>query len=172
MMPDKTKKTEFEKVYHKLKRDVYGYCLYWANNSNAESEDLFQEACFRLYKGLESGLEIRSLRTYMMSSVRHIGLNHLRMRKRERCAMEVIVERQSQQSSVPKSELMHEEQVQALWKAVDQLSEAQKEVIMMRYMTDLTFREIADVINENESTVTNRCHDAIKKIGNLLSKEI
>lgn len=57
---------------------------------------------------------------------------------------------------------------ETLWQAVEQLSDPEQQIIIARYRFDLTFREIADSLNQHESTVKLRFYRALKKLQKML----
>lgn len=57
---------------------------------------------------------------------------------------------------------------ETLWQAVERLSAPEQSVIIARYRFDLTFRAIADSLNQNESTVKLRFYRALKKLQKML----
>jgi RNA polymerase sigma-70 factor (ECF subfamily) len=63
--------------------------------------------------------------------------------------------------SALKSEMRH-----AIWKAVDGLPDAQREIIALRYLSDLSYDEIAEALGLNLGTVKSRlyyAHQALQK---------
>ena len=57
---------------------------------------------------------------------------------------------------------------EALWQAVQQLTGAEQQVIFARFRFDLTFREIAEAVNQNESTIKLRFYRSLKKLRKTL----
>lgn len=54
----------------------------------------------------------------------------------------------------------------AIWKAVDTLPDAQREVIALRYLSDLAYDEIAEALSISQGTVKSRlfyAHQALQK---------
>jgi len=60
------------------------------------------------------------------------------------------------------------EQKSALWRAVDALPDAHREVVLLRYQSDLSYAEIAQALDLSLGTVKSRLYNAHKKLGELL----
>lgn len=57
-------------------------------------------------------------------------------------------------------------------RALDSLSEQDKAVIILRFFEDIKLEEIADILEENLSTVKSRLYRGIKKLRSALGEDI
>ena len=55
-----------------------------------------------------------------------------------------------------------------LWKAVQQLSAAEQQVIIAKFRFDMTFKEISQNFNQSESTIKLRYYRSLKKLQKIL----
>ena len=62
------------------------------------------------------------------------------------------------------------EQVELLKQAVDQLDEADREIVYLRHTAGLSFAEIAETLEKPIGTVLARSHRAIKKLRGLMQR--
>lgn len=58
-----------------------------------------------------------------------------------------------------------------LWRALEILSDKDKAIIIMKYFEDKKLEEIAEVLEENLSTVKSRLYRSIKKLQEILSED-
>jgi RNA polymerase sigma-70 factor (ECF subfamily) len=56
-------------------------------------------------------------------------------------------------------------------RALQQLSEEQREVIVLRIWVEMTFAQIADTLGENQNTVAARHRTALARLKTLLPEE-
>lgn len=66
----------------------------------------------------------------------------------------------------PEHSALKSEMRNAIWKAVDGLPDAQREIIALRYLSDLSYDEIAQALGLNMGTVKSRlyyAHQALQK---------
>jgi RNA polymerase sigma-70 factor (ECF subfamily) len=58
----------------------------------------------------------------------------------------------------------------ALWRAVAQLPDADRRIIHLRYYTGLSFKQIAEVLEQPLGTVLARQHRALRKLRDLMER--
>ncbi len=66
----------------------------------------------------------------------------------------------------PEHSALKSEMRNAIWKAVDGLPDAQREIVALRYLSDLSYDEIAEALGLNLGTVKSRlyyAHQALQK---------
>jgi RNA polymerase sigma-70 factor, ECF subfamily len=109
-----------------------------------------------------------------------IALNGLRdeMRRRKRHAVTVDFTVTPPESlghrgdgPPPHEALERGERAAMLRAAVARLPEADRQIIELRYVAELTFSQIAEVLDEPLGTVLARGHRALKKLRQMLSEE-
>lgn len=71
-------------------------------------------------------------------------------------------------NSEPDESMVRSERRQALRKAVDDLPEAQREVVTLRLSTDLKFEQIAALLDVPLGTVLSRMHAAVQRLRKTL----
>jgi RNA polymerase sigma-70 factor (ECF subfamily) len=70
----------------------------------------------------------------------------------------------------PERQLRHAELSDLLQKCLTELSEEQREVVIMKEYEGLKFREIAEVLNISENTVKSRMYYALDGLKNILER--
>ena len=93
-----------------------------------------------------------------------------RSRGRERTAKEglrLVIEEESPHAG---QRLEGSEQAEKLRGAIAQLPEAQRQVLMLRYYSNLKFVEIADILGCPLNTALGRMHKAMLKLKDLMSE--
>jgi RNA polymerase sigma-70 factor, ECF subfamily len=71
----------------------------------------------------------------------------------------------------PGHDLVREERRQRVWDALAQLAPPDREVLVMRYLEDLSFSEVAAILELGESAVKMRHLRAIKRIRSVLKSD-
>jgi RNA polymerase sigma-70 factor, ECF subfamily len=96
--------------------------------------------------------------------------DHWRSSGRERAAKHGL--KQITDETLPAADFRMEgsEQEQKLKRAIDQLPEAQKQVLMLRYYSNLKFIEIAEMIGCPLNTALGRMHKAMLKLKELMAE--
>jgi RNA polymerase sigma factor (sigma-70 family) len=94
--------------------------------------------------------------------------DHWRSRGREKSATEGLKLVTDVESPASDERLENTEQQMKLQKAIQQLPDAQRQVLMLRYYSDLKFVEIAEVLGCPLNTALGRMHKAILKLRQLM----
>lgn len=94
--------------------------------------------------------------------------DHWRSRGRERAAYEGLKLVTEQEGPDAGHRLEGTEQQQKLRQAIEQLPDAQKQVLMLRYYSNLKFVEIAETLGCPLNTALGRMHKAMLKLKELM----
>ena len=134
--------------------------------SVADAEDIVQEAFVRFWRK-QHCIKNRAL---LFATVRSIALDLLR-RDARRARREATALADAEQVTEPQFDSTSESQ-QALAAAVDRLPAEQREVLVMKIWNDLTFAEIATVLNISQNTAASRYRYALAALKkNLIAHE-
>lgn len=71
----------------------------------------------------------------------------------------------------PERDAKHDELGQQLQAALMRLSEEQRSVVVLKYLMEFSYAEIADVLELPEKTVKSRLYDARERLKGLLNQE-
>lgn len=134
-------------------------------HSAADAEDIVQEAFVRFWRK-QHNVENRAL---LYASVRSIALDFLR-RSNRRKRREVVALADTDQTVQPQFEIEDESQ-QALAAAMAALPNEQREVLVMKVWNDLTFAEIASVLNISQNTAASRYRYALAALKQNLAPQ-
>lgn len=141
----------FEGLYFRYRE--WAYRLAWRYSANGEdAADVVQEV-FIWLAGKFPGFVLRAkMTTVLYPAVKHAALAVRRKRKRE------VLGR------VPEGEEV-EERGEGEWAAVlSGLSAAHREVVLMRYVDEMTVEEIGEALGVPSGTVKSRLHHAILQL--------
>lgn len=151
---------------------LYGYALMLTRNS-VEAEDLVQETYVRALEAQHRLREDSNIKGWFFTILRNLWLNQMRKRKSRPTLVDVDGEdggadllpghtRNSQEI------LIHQEDAARVQVAIGKLSTEFREVILLREFEELSYREIASVLNCPAGTVMSRLERARAKLRTLL----
>ena len=155
---------------------LYGYAFVLSRNS-AEAEDLVQETCLRALRAVERLSLVSNVKSWLFTILRNIWLNELRHRR----TIPEMVELDSDgrgaidppgTSKDPHAvyvEKLEREQVRA---AIEQLPLEFREIIILREYEELSYHEIAAVLDCPSGTVMSRLARARSKLRELLPRSL
>ncbi|MFC1792094.1 RNA polymerase sigma factor [Planctomycetota bacterium] len=147
----------FEILYYRYRDWVYR--LAWRITGNrADALDVLQET-FTYLLGKFPGFELTSsMTTFLYPAVRHISITICSKKSRIKSDEDMPEEQQapaSQEIELSRSELSD---VLAI------LPEEQREVLLMRFVDDMSLQEIAAALNIPIGTVKSRLHNSLRTL--------
>lgn len=152
--------TLFAQYYEKLCRFANTYL-----RQPPEAEEIVADVFVYLWKNRHQLSIEKNLKSYLYISVRHAALAAL---KRQQPLYEdiddILLETDFADVATPEQTLVHKELQQHIDLAIGALPHRCKQVFMMSRFDDLTYREIAEILNISENTVENHL---VRALGHL-----
>ncbi|HUU31199.1 MAG TPA: RNA polymerase sigma factor [Phycisphaerae bacterium] len=153
---------------------VYGFLIRLVGRPDV-AEDLMQETMLRAFRSLETYLPEGKFHAWVFRIATNLARDWIRSRKRrpvtglegDSDALPATLRGDAR----PEAGLVRSERVVAVEAMIAQLSDADREVLLMRYYGELPFKEIARATGEPLGTVLARAHRALAKLGDLVSEE-
>lgn len=150
---------------------VRGYLMSMVRRADV-ADDLSQEVFLRAWKGLDLYAEQGEAKAYLMKIAYRVVCNAKRRR-----SMEVNVDDKTWTAVEPvdakadPARNVHQTELNATLSAVlDQLSEAEKKVLTLRYFGEMKFNEIADLIEMPLNTVLSHARRGLARMRDIMQK--
>lgn len=152
---------------------VYSIC-YRTLGHAGEAEDLAQEAFLRLYRNLDKFRPGARLRPWLHKITVNACLDALRKRKDPMLSLDEICEGQSEppiphRGTLPEEACLGREAQMAVHQALLQLPGEYRIALVLRYLEELSYQEVADALGVPLSTVETRIFRAKKMLGQVLT---
>ncbi|MFA5866260.1 MAG: RNA polymerase sigma factor [Phycisphaerae bacterium] len=144
---------------------LLGY-FYRNTGNRAEAEDLLQEIFLRVVRGLPKYKEQERFEIWVYRMARHLLIDYWRKRKIRYSGDEWMLEQEIVGDALSRAVAC--ETGDELQKAIGKLSPEQREVILMRYFSDLSFDEISKINGSPMGTVLARAHRGLGKLREIL----
>jgi RNA polymerase sigma-70 factor (ECF subfamily) len=167
---ERSKVRRFEQIFATHLDAAYDYA-HWLTRDAANAQDVVQEACLRAFKFLDS-YEGDSARAWLLTIVRNTYYNWYRKHREEANSVPFDEETMMANSSEPTDlesrfgsidQLMQEKDARRLVnEALAELPEEFREVIVLRELEDLPYKEIAAIAGIPIGTVMSRLSRARK----------
>jgi RNA polymerase sigma-70 factor (ECF subfamily) len=156
-------------------KDAYFIALGLVGNRE-DALELSQEAFYRAYKHFDQLNSKGKFFPWFYQILRNLCFSHLRKRKVRRAGS--LDDPDGGGADVPMGDRFDPEMVaerneskDRVWKAIGQLDEKHREVIILRHFQNLSYDEMAKVLFCNKGTVTSRLYYARKRLKDLLDRE-
>ena len=168
----------FNKLVRRHKDHVYRYIFAMVQDSELAS-DLFQDTFLRVIDVLQkrrgSYTPQSRFAGWVTRIARNVVLDHMRSRSKWH---DVSDGDENYWSRLPDKEPLADEVLhrneQRSWMSacIAQLPDAQREVLILRQDTDLTFREIADITGVSINTALGRMRYALINLRSIMNKHV
>ena len=133
----------------------------WLTRNDHDAEDVAQEACLRAMRFFD-GFRGGSVRSWLLTIVRNTYLTSLqKSRAKEMAPLEDDVE---SDAANPEEQLIDRVDGQTLRQALDALPAEYREVIVLRELEELSYKEIADIAGIPIGTVMSRLARARRRL--------
>lgn len=156
----------FEVLVRKYQRPLFTFLLRLVGNRQS-AEDLFQDTFLRVLDALPKYKESGRFTGWLFSIANNLAIDLLRRRRVQRgyfldseqeLAMSIDDENTAD-AVVEKAEML--QKVEA---ALQQLPEKQRQIFLLRQHSDMSFKEIAELLGEPLNTVLSHMHYAVMKL--------
>ena len=152
---------------------LYGYAMVLTRN-RSDAEDLVQETCVRAIPALGSLRPDSNLKSWLFTILRNVWLNQLRRQRNGPRIVELDAEENPPEvagsiTDNPHAIFVSELDTQRVREAIEQLSTEFREIILLREFEDLSYQEIATLLDCPPGTVMSRLGRARSKLRSLLS---
>lgn len=154
---------------------VYGLLLRMVGQPDV-AEDLMQETLLHAFRSRQTYRPEGKFRAWIFRIAINLARDWIRRRPREPATLfegnaEMPPRPALTVDSPPAADALSRERARRVEVALARLPDADREVLLMRYYGDLTFKAIADATGEPIGTVLARAHRALKKLGDLIPEE-
>lgn len=169
--PNPPSRDEFEGLYQRHSREVWA--LAYARWMNADTAlDIMQEAFLRLWKQWESGETIVNPRAWLLRVARNLAEDHAKSAFRRNGTHPPQTMNGVQAHDPPPLErLEQEETFGQLRHVLAEMSEADREILTLRYALDYDTEEIARVLGRAPTAVHMRLSRARQRLAERLKAQ-
>lgn len=153
---------KFAAAYEESRDAVYGYLVYMTRDVSL-AEDLSQEVFLRMFLHLDKFREEASVRTWALRIARNVFLSYAKRRR------PVLLEEQRPEpseppgSNQPEEELLKKEQAEKVRQCLMCLNEQERTVLLLRDYEELSYEEVARIMDLSVGVVKSRIYRARQK---------
>ena len=159
----------FSLILRAYETPVYNYVLRLVGGDRALAEDLTQEVFLRVFQGLPKFSLRSKFTTWLFQVTKNRVLDELRATERRPRALVAL-------DDIAPLEVLDQpverlEEIDALWRAVENLSTDLKMALLLRDVVGLSYTEIADALEVTLATVKWRIYKAREEVQIVLVRE-
>lgn len=152
----------FGALYDKHVVRVYRHVYYMVGNAT-EAEDLTAQAFLQGWQAI-GRYQIRGAPfvSWLLRIAHNLGVSHLRSRKEKAELPETLVDRS--RDGNPEDVLQRRADAQRVREAILRLRDEQRQVIMLRFVEDLEYKEVAEIVGKSVAAVRVIQHRALNAL--------
>jgi RNA polymerase sigma-70 factor, ECF subfamily len=159
----------FSLILRAYETPVFNYVLRLVGGDRALAEDLTQEVFLRVYQGLPKFSLRSKFTTWLFQVTKNRVLDELRASERRPRALVAIDD--IAPLEVLDAPVERLEEIDALWRSVENLSTDLKMALLLRDVVGLSYTEIADSLEVTLATVKWRIYKAREEVQIALARE-
>jgi RNA polymerase sigma-70 factor (ECF subfamily) len=149
---------EFTRYYEEHKKTIFNYLFYRVGFNRDTAEDLTSDVFLKAFQAFDSYDRNRSFKTWVYTIAHNHLVNYYTGRKDVlplEEAIEVVKE-------IPVSQTVEEKMLkEKILHLVSKLPAAQRELVILRYVNDLSHHEIAQIVGKEEGAVRTALSRAV-----------
>lgn len=162
----------FSDIYNKESDAVFRFCLLRVSDRE-RALDITQEAFTRLWSSLVSGKEVENPRALVFVTARNLIIDWYRRTKS--VSLEGLSVNEDKPFDIPDEKSVREMELSSDAKRVlalvEKLESQYREVIFLRFVSDLEPRDIAEILGLNANTVSVRLSRGMEALRQLMGIE-
>ncbi len=158
----------FLKAYDDYFDAIYRYC-YWRVFDKEKAKDIVQETYCRTWEYMEDKKEIKNIKAFLYRIATNIIIDE--SRKRKNTSLDQIMEKGFVPKADPQQKMQDHLTGKELIGIVKSLDKRYSEVMLLKYVDDLSTKEIAVSLNETENNIYVRISRGLNKVKKIVRRQ-
>lgn len=162
----------FLKAYEKFGDGIFRFCYFKTRNREL-ALDLSQETFTKTWEYLSSGKEVENLKSFLYRVATNLIIDN--SRKKKAVSLDQITETgvdfQDEKVENAAEEIDKKIEIENILKTLDELDESYREILVMRYVEEMTINEIAEVTGKTKNNVSVLIHRGVEKLKEKVKNE-
>lgn len=159
-----TLEERFLKEYDIHADSVFRFCLFKLSDRE-EAKDVVQETFTKSWSYLANGGEIRNVKAFLFRTARNLIIDKYRKKKTE--SLDSMTDAGFDPEYIEDREIGDTVDAEIAMKLLDGLPPDYREVILMRYVEEMSVGEISEALGERAGNVSVKLHRAMSKLKSL-----
>ena len=161
-------------LFRRYQNRIFSY-LFRMLGRKEEAEDAAQETFINAFRTVKRYKEEGRFHSWLFTIAHREGLRMLRKRKRAPLSVSQFEDQRCldlpDPAPLPSQRVMEKQELEHLEYALRKLSDSEREVVILRLVDDVPFKEVAEITGAPLNTVLGRMHNATKKLRKILERD-
>lgn len=156
----------FAYFYNQYVARIYRFVFMKVSDKDL-AQDMTQEIFLKVWQQMVDKKQIKSFTAFIFRIARNTVIDHYRQKDNQSLPLEYIEDISQDQASSPDKHLDKHLDLKRLLQNLQNLKDEYKEVLLLRYVEDLSIDDIAQVIQKDKNNVRVLIHRALNKLKEL-----
>jgi RNA polymerase sigma-70 factor (ECF subfamily) len=161
------KSQQFLADYESFSEAIFRHCFFRVSDRE-KARDLMQDTFVKAWQQVTAGADIKNMRAFLYRVANNLIIDEYR--KKKTYSLDQMQEAGFELASQDHLKIEKIVEGREALEMLEQLDDKYKEVIIMRYIDDLSPQEIAEVVGESENLVSVRIHRGLVRLRELVNK--
>ncbi len=158
----------FIKAYDEFSDAIFRHCFFKLSNRE-QAKDTVQDVFMKTWEYVSQKGEVRNIKAFLYHVANNLIIDQYRKRKFN-SSIEEMKEIGFEIVSNDHKDTFNFSEVKNILEIIEKLEPIYKDVLIFRYVDDLSPKEIAEILNESENVVSVRLNRGIKKVQEFFNK--
>ena len=138
--------------------------------NRSKSKDITQDTFIKTWEYLSSGKEVENLRAFLYRVAKNLIIDD--SRKKKSSSLEEMTEKGFDVKSDKDEIALHEShfEKQATLDLINRLKPKYRDVIVFRFVEDMSVKAIAEMLGESENNISVRIHRGLDKLRDIIEE--
>lgn len=150
-------------AHHDFEKGLNSHAFFKVND-HAIGEDMVQSTFLKTWSYLVKGGKIEVMKAFLYHILNNLIVDEYRKRKHQTSSLDVLLEKGFDVGANQSESLHNHLDGKAAILLITRLPEAYRKVIRMRYIQDLTLKEISLVTGQTKNTIAVQLHRGLAKL--------
>lgn len=160
---DRAPQDQFLECYDAENDAIFRFC-YLKIGNRERALDLTQETFLRAWEYIKEGNTIKNLRAFVFHVAKNLIIDEYRKKERTNISLDSMLEIGYDRGTNEIEEKEVEREFGEILSLMHQLSDEYREVLTLRFVEDLSVKDIARILKETENATSVRIHRALEKL--------
>lgn len=158
---------QFLRAYDEYADAIFRHCFFRVRNDRERAKDITQETFTKVWEYMRAGNRVDNIRAFLYRVATNIIIDSARRKKMY--SLDELQEEGFDPAAPHDPELLHRRiDSTHIIPFLDRLNPLSKEAVVMRFIDDLSPKEIAHITGETENVISVRVHRGVKQLRKIV----
>lgn len=143
--------------------------IFYRVSDQALAEDLTQETFFKAWRNISSGEKnVENYKAFFYRIANNLIIDHYRQKDKKPSSIEDVNEIEISYDPTQEKEMEHKINIEIVEEKLKELGEEYRDILIMRYVDDLSVKEISSITGKTPNSVSVIIHRGVKMLKNKI----